>query len=147
MKLIVTICIAVYMIFMGSVVMIGFVQKQQKEAAITNSTTQPSVVNPQTNTSENNLSTTPTTPQPTTNIFTASQVATHNKPANCWITIHSNVYDVTSFLDQHPSGADVILPYCGKDATNAFETQDRRRGTHSQTARNLLAQYKVGTLQ
>ncbi|RXK34982.1 L-lactate dehydrogenase (cytochrome) [Tremella mesenterica] len=32
-----------------------------------------------------------------------------------------HVYDVTDFLDEHPGGADIILKYAGKDATEEYE--------------------------
>jgi cytochrome b involved in lipid metabolism len=151
MKILVAVCIILYMVFMGTVVTIGFLQKQQKEAAIptpshsntsSNSTTDNSTSN--TNTTDN---TTTTSPSSTAKTFTAAQVATHNKPANCWLIIHGSVFDVTSFLDQHPGGMDVIIPYCGKDASQAFDTQGGRRGGHSSSAKALLQDYKVGTVQ
>ncbi len=150
MKIIVTLFIVIYMIFMGSVLTIGFVQKQQKEAAIVDlqkSTAKPSSSEENNDSDTKSTLTAPSTSPTTQKLFTASQVASHNKPADCWLIISGTVYNITSFLDQHPAGADVILPYCGKDATNAFETQDRKRGTHSQTARKLLQGFEVGTVQ
>lgn len=31
-----------------------------------------------------------------------SEIASHNTSQSCWIIIDYNVYDVTSFLEQHP---------------------------------------------
>ena len=37
------------------------------------------------------------------------EVAKHNHKESCWIVIDSKVYDVTSFLRQHPGGAAILL--------------------------------------
>ncbi|WOO80654.1 Cytochrome b2, mitochondrial [Vanrija pseudolonga] len=49
-------------------------------------------------------------------------VAEHNsREKGVWIVVHGHVYDVTDFLDEHPGGADIILRYAGKDATEEYE--------------------------
>lgn len=57
----------------------------------------------------------------TVKIFIKSQVKQHNKRDDCWCIIHGKVYDLTSFLNQHPAGSDIIMKYAGTDATKAFE--------------------------
>ena len=37
-----------------------------------------------------------------------------------WIAILGRVYDVSSFVDQHPGGSEVIEEWYGKDATKSF---------------------------
>ncbi|KAF8640425.1 hypothetical protein AX17_000091 [Amanita inopinata Kibby_2008] len=54
--------------------------------------------------------------------WTLQQVSQHNKLISCWVIIHNNVYDVTQFLPEHPGGAQIILKYAGKDATEPFDT-------------------------
>ncbi len=48
-----------------------------------------------------------------------------------WITINTEVYDVTEFLGTHPGGSDNIMRFAGKDATVQFV------GNHSQNAEKL----------
>ncbi|KAI0008869.1 L-lactate dehydrogenase [Xylariaceae sp. FL0662B] len=50
-----------------------------------------------------------------------AEVAKHNSRESCWLVIHSKVYDVTSFLDQHPGGTIILLKQGGADATTEFD--------------------------
>lgn len=75
-----------------------------------------------------------------------NEVAKHSSPSDCWIIVKNKIYDVTSYLsDQHPGGAETITPYCGKEATNAFETKDAG-SPHSNAAWSMLDAYYVGDL-
>ncbi|PHT40953.1 Cytochrome b5 [Capsicum baccatum] len=51
------------------------------------------------------------------------------------------VYDVTSFLDDHPGGDEVLLTATGKDATDDFEDVG-----HSDDARELMNKYFIGEI-
>lgn len=53
--------------------------------------------------------------------YTAEEVAKHNKRDDCWVIIDDTVCDVTTFLDNHPGGADILLQYAGKDCTLEFK--------------------------
>ncbi|KAF2129386.1 mitochondrial cytochrome-like protein b2 [Dothidotthia symphoricarpi CBS 119687] len=50
-----------------------------------------------------------------------AEVAKHNNKESCWIVVDSNVYDVTSFLSEHPGGAAIILKNAGTDASREFK--------------------------
>lgn len=54
-------------------------------------------------------------------MLTYQEVSAHNTKNDCWVIIHDKVYDVTSFLPDHPGGSAIILKYAGKDATKAFD--------------------------
>lgn len=134
MKKLLAAALAIFIIFMSYVFIGGFLQKQatEDEPLATSNTT-------------SNTST--TTPTNTSATFTPAQVATHSSTSDCWLIINNQVYNVTTFLAEHPGGASTIIPYCGKEATQAFDTQDRGRGGgHSTQASDMLATYKVGSL-
>jgi Cytochrome b5-like Heme/Steroid binding domain len=86
------------------------------------------------------------TAQPGAKTVSAQEVSTHNSASNCWIIISNKVYDVTSYLRSHPGGRGTITPYCGKDATTAFETKDGRGSDHSSRAYTHLDSIYVGDL-
>ena len=74
-----------------------------------------------------------------------AEVAKHNTLHDCYLVISNKVYDVTSYIPMHPGGAGSILPYCGKEATQAFATKGGR-GAHSTYAYSLLNPYYIGDL-
>jgi cytochrome b involved in lipid metabolism len=86
-------------------------------------------------------------PAPTTSTapktsFTLSEVAKHSTQTDCWTTINGSIYDVTSWINQHPGGAGAIISLCGIDGSSAFN------GQHGGQARPAteLASFKIGTL-
>jgi hypothetical protein len=85
----------------------------------------------------------PNTTQSNSVLLTSSEIAAHSSASNCWLIINSKVYDVTNFIAQHPGG-NSILPYCGKEATAAFDTKGSRGSPHSSLASSLLNGYFIG---
>lgn len=79
-----------------------------------------------------------TTEEPAFQI-TVAELQRHNTKGDCWVAVHSKVWDVTEFLDEHPGGPAskflfseasrlhtygtslVILQCAGTNATSAFE--------------------------
>jgi cytochrome b involved in lipid metabolism len=83
------------------------------------------------------------------NSYTLEDVAQHNSKEDCWLVINGEVYNVTDLIagGNHPGGEE-ILKGCGIDATELFETRPMGSGTaHSDRARELSNNYKIGTLQ
>lgn len=52
--------------------------------------------------------------------FTRAEVAKHNTENDCWIIIDGAVYNVTTFAQLHPGGAQILIDLGGKDVTGMF---------------------------
>ncbi|KAH6809119.1 hypothetical protein C2S51_026902 [Perilla frutescens var. frutescens] len=74
-------------------------------------------------------------------VFTHSEVSAHNTSQDCWLIINAQVYDVTSFLHDHPGGDAVLLAAAGKDASEEFEDVG-----HGSAARLMLDEFYVGEM-
>ncbi|KAK6122823.1 hypothetical protein DH2020_043437 [Rehmannia glutinosa] len=72
-------------------------------------------------------------------LFTYSEVSAHNTSEDCWVIINGKVYDVTSYLNDHPGGDEVLLGQAGKDASEEFEDVG-----HGSAARLMLDEFYVG---
>mmetsp|Transcript_42195 Transcript_42195/g.109870 ORF Transcript_42195/g.109870 Transcript_42195/m.109870 type:complete len:128 (-) Transcript_42195:111-494(-) len=70
---------------------------------------------------------------------TEEELAKHSTEEDCWIVMHDLVFDVKSFLNEHPGGGDIILTYAGKDCTQDFEDI-----AHSDAARDQCNKLLVG---
>lgn len=78
--------------------------------------------------------------------YSLQTVATHRRADNCWMAINGAVYDLSAYIPQHPSAPEVMLAWCGKEASQAFMTKNRGRA-HSPYATELLQRYRIGTLE
>ncbi|KAL5086984.1 hypothetical protein Trisim1_008548 [Trichoderma cf. simile WF8] len=74
--------------------------------------------------------------------FYIKDVQEHNRPDDIWMVIHNKVYNVTSYLEDHPGGVDILIAEAGKDTTQVFEDVG-----HSEEARELLEDLLVGEIQ
>ncbi|XP_004930937.1 uncharacterized protein LOC101746637 [Bombyx mori] len=83
----------------------------------------------------------PGSPEAKDRTITLAEVAHHDTPDDCWIVIYDRVYDISTFLDEHPGGGDIMLEYAGRDASTAF-----RSSGHSRMAVKALDRFLVGEL-
>lgn len=74
--------------------------------------------------------------------FTPAEVAAHNTEKSCYVTLGSKVYDVTSFVDDHPGGGDLIMEYAGKDVSEIM--RDVVSHEHTDAAYEILDECLVG---
>jgi len=77
--------------------------------------------------------------------ITLKEVGQHSSASDCWMAIRGAVYDLSAYLSQHPSPPDLVLSWCGKEATDAYNTKTKGR-PHSPYADELLVKYRIGTL-
>ncbi|KAI9845912.1 MAG: fatty acid alpha-hydroxylase [Sclerophora amabilis] len=71
-----------------------------------------------------------------------SEVEGHASKKSCYVTIGTKVYDITSFLDDHPGGPELILEYGGKDVKEIMG--DEISHTHSEAAYDILDESLIG---
>lgn len=74
--------------------------------------------------------------------FTAAEVQKHKTATDCWSVISGEVYDLTSYINGHPGGANLIKAICGKDGSASFA------GQHGSASKpnNVLAAFALGPL-
>jgi cytochrome b involved in lipid metabolism len=134
-------------IFLGIIIICGvlfvtiFWGKQSSNTTISHSTSLTYQNIPITTSTVKNTTTTKTiapSTTPATPSYTLAQVATHSSASSCWSIIQNNVYDLTSWINQHPGGAKAILSICGKDGTSAFEKQHGGQARPENELKNFL---------
>lgn len=92
------------------------------------------------------------TPQPTSAPPSASQglsmqdVAQHSSPSDCYVAYQGVVYDITSYLPNHPGGARRAAQMCGRNI-DMFSDQHSGGSFSSPQAQEMLAPLEVGKLK
>ncbi len=75
--------------------------------------------------------------------FTMAEVQVHNSESSCYSTIGGKVYDLTSYIPNHPGGVRDIMKVCGRDGESIFN--DQHEGAPDPAA--ALEKLYIGTLQ
>jgi len=80
--------------------------------------------------------------QTTTNAsaLTKEDVARHATNNDCYLIINNKVYNVSSYIGQHPGGSRTITSRCGQEVTGIFAS------IHSNFAWDLLKKYYLGDI-
>ncbi|MAC32754.1 MAG: cytochrome b5 [Haliea sp.] len=78
-------------------------------------------------------------------VISLEELALHNSEADCWMAIEGKVYNLSDYLPKHPTPASMLVPWCGKEATEGMRTKGYGRD-HSPMAWEMLQAYEVGTL-
>jgi cytochrome b involved in lipid metabolism len=77
--------------------------------------------------------------------YTLAEIARHATSKDCWMAIRGQVYDFTTYVPQHPADSSVFVPWCGKEASEAYQSKTRGR-PHSPYADQLMTRYRIGVL-
>ncbi|CAG9975109.1 unnamed protein product [Clonostachys byssicola] len=77
-----------------------------------------------------------------TTVVTTSELAEHNTATDLWVSVHGKVYNLTSFLKDHPGGIDSVLQCAGDDGTEAYDYAG-----HSKSASATLTRFLIGPLE
>lgn len=78
-------------------------------------------------------------------VIPLAELAQHNKIDDCWMAIRGKVYNVTSYIPTHPTRSTLFNEWCGKDATEGWNTKGYGR-PHSPTANARLSGCFIGVL-
>ncbi|XP_032675940.1 cytochrome b5-like [Odontomachus brunneus] len=71
--------------------------------------------------------------------YTRSEVANNNDADKVLLILHDKVYNVHSFLNEHPGGEEVLNDHKGVDGSEDFNDVG-----HSNDALDLMKKYQVG---
>ena len=85
-------------------------------------------------------STTTSTSESKTRVVSLEELGQHNTEEDCWVAIHGVVYDLTSFIDEHPAGPASIIELAGQDGTDAFVA------VHNQNILEDFEEDRIGVL-
>lgn len=69
-----------------------------------------------------------------------TELRKHDDPKSPWFVVNGEVYDGTPFLEGHPGGAQSIISAACMDVSEEF------LAIHSETAKKMMSDYHVGTL-
>jgi indoleamine 2,3-dioxygenase len=70
-----------------------------------------------------------------------NEISVNNNLDSIWIVLHGDVYDVTSWVNEHPGGNALLLAFAGMDATDLFDSMG-----HSTIAKKKLKELFIGSV-
>lgn len=73
--------------------------------------------------------------------FTRSEIKKSDDKDKVLFILHDKVYNVRSFLNEHPGGEEILLEHKGMDASEDFDDVG-----HSKDAMELMKTYQVGVI-
>ena len=93
--------------------------------------------------------------------FSVLELAKHKTAEDAWLSVDGRVCDITSFMEEHPGGRQVIIAFhtlshhshvlqiledfLGTEATEPFHLDLFH--SHSETAIHMLDRYEIGVLE
>ncbi|PVU96291.1 hypothetical protein BB560_005817 [Smittium megazygosporum] len=77
--------------------------------------------------------------------YSRNEVATHNSVDSLWVIFSNKVYDITSFVPDHPGGIEWLAKFGGQDIS--FVMGDEDLHAHTQNAYNMLFSCEIGVIK
>ncbi|KAG5313170.1 CYB5 protein, partial [Acromyrmex insinuator] len=74
-------------------------------------------------------------------VFTRNEIKKNDDKDKVLFILHDKVYNVRSFLNEHPGGEEILLEHKGIDASEDFDDVG-----HSKDAMELMKTYQVGVI-
>jgi cytochrome b involved in lipid metabolism len=71
---------------------------------------------------------------------TFQELQMHNTEQDCWVVLHDDVYDLTSYAKDHPGGSFLVTDLAGKDGTGSFDA------FHPVQLLKTVQRYRIGPL-
>lgn len=70
-------------------------------------------------------------------LLSKTELQKHVREEDAWVTLFDRkIYNITEFIDEHPGGGDILLPYLGQDVTEIMA--DSISHEHSESAYEML---------
>ena len=60
-------------------------------------------------------------------LITVTELAKHNKKGDCWVSIDGKVFDVSTFIKDHPGGQQILLRQGGTECSELFHEFHNKR--------------------
>lgn len=76
--------------------------------------------------------------------ITYKELSEHHSRGDAWVAIDGKVYDVTTYLVEHPGGEDILMENAGRDGSKNFHA--KQGFGHTDYAKSLLIPRQVGIL-
>ncbi len=83
------------------------------------------------------------TPPQSSGPISMEEVTKHGSETDCWSAVNGKVYNLTSWINQHPGGSERILGICGIDGSSAFNTQH----SGQREPEGYLSSFYIGDLE
>ena len=74
------------------------------------------------------------------------EVAKHAIKSDCWVIIEQEVYDISNYIDRHPTESKILTDMCGKNATKGWQSKPGSKRPHSVRAKKILHTMRIGEI-
>ncbi len=69
--------------------------------------------------------------------YTKEEIKKHNNNKSFWLVCNTKVYDITTFINKHPGGSEILLKKTNIDCSKDYNF-------HSKNAKKIWKKYLIG---